>query len=138
MHLPAPPAFVPDDYIVTAVSGNKVSRRAVIYGAESVVLGGKCVIHAGAIIRGDLRRSPRAPAANAVMILGRYNVIRAGVVVRPPYRLTQGCVGAHRQLGYLTLRMGDYCYMGDGAIVEGAQIGSRVFIGSGAVVVRVH
>lgn len=89
--LPPLPPFVQEDYIVTSVSGNKVSRRAVIFGAESVVLGGKCIICQGALVRGDLRRSPRTPAANAVMVLGRYNIIGTGAVIRPPHRITNGC-----------------------------------------------
>lgn len=37
---------------------------------------------------------------------------------------------------YLTLRIGDYCYIGDDAVIESAQIGSRVYIGRGSIIVR--
>lgn len=36
---------------------------------------------------------------------------------------------------YLTLRIGDYCYIGNDAVIESAQIGSRVYIGRGSIIV---
>lgn len=92
----APPPFVPAEYIETGGTGNKVSRRAAIYGANNIVLGGKCVLHHGATIRGDLKRIVHATDApqssNVVVVVGRYGILGERCTVRPPYKTHHGCV----------------------------------------------
>jgi len=99
-----PPPAAPGEYIVTSATGNKISRRAAIYGATNIVLGGKCTIHARALIRGDLSRIVRVASADGdaraeagaassvVIVMGRYGCVDVGAVLRPPAKTYQGCV----------------------------------------------
>jgi hypothetical protein len=61
-------------------TGNKVSRRATIAGAQNIILGGKTIIANSAIIRGDLRRT--GPGHAVVISLGRYCLVGEGCVMR--------------------------------------------------------
>ena len=61
-----------------------------ITGATNIILGGKSIIQAGAILRGDLKRS--APGQHVVISMGRYCNICEGVVIRPPGKIYKGCV----------------------------------------------
>ena len=90
----APPEAPPGEYIRTASTGNKISRRCAIYGASNIVLGGKCLIEHRAVLRGDLTRPPRTPASGSVALAtGRYVCIGEGSTLRPPAKTYQGCVG---------------------------------------------
>lgn len=106
--------FHPAEYIQTAGTGNRVSRQAVILGSQNIVLGGKCVIHHGAVIRGDLKRRDLLPAAASAptaagqgqpaqqrgggssgassvsVSCGRYCVLGERSVVRPAYKTYKG------------------------------------------------
>lgn len=55
-------------------SGNRVCRQTILCGSQNIVLNGKVIIQADAIIRGDLA-SVRA---------GRYCIISKNSVIRPP------------------------------------------------------
>lgn len=57
-------------------SGNKVSRKSLVAGAQNIVLTGKVIIQCDAILRGDL----------ANIRTGRYCIISKGVVIRPPFK----------------------------------------------------
>lgn len=86
----------PRDYIQTAATGNALSRRAAIYGASNIVLGGKCIVEHRAILRGDLQRTVRADGderASAVVIaMGRYGHVGEHAVLRPPHKTYKGYV----------------------------------------------
>lgn len=99
--------YNPAEYIQTQMTGNRVSRKAIILGSQNIILGGKCIIHSGAIIRGDLRRLPfktgdssgtkegGAPAAQAatntvVISMGRYCTLGEGCLLRPAYKTYKG------------------------------------------------
>lgn len=102
--------YNPSEYIQTAMTGNRVSRKAVVLGSQNIILGGKCIIHSGAILRGDLRRltSKSAEAASAregggstsqtsnsvVIGMGRYCTLGEGCLIRPAYKTYRGCVRA--------------------------------------------
>lgn len=82
------------EYIQTSNTLNRVSRKAHLCGTSNIVLGGKCIIHANALIRADLRRSATSSAssqmANHVVTTGRYCVVGEGAIVRPPYKTYKG------------------------------------------------
>lgn len=97
--------YNPAEYIQTAMTGNRVSRKATVLGSQNIILGGKCIIHTGAIIRGDLRRPPAkapeggakegapaaGPAANTIVIsMGRYCTLGEGCLLRPAYKTYRG------------------------------------------------
>ncbi|KAL4400445.1 dynactin complex protein [Malassezia pachydermatis] len=97
---PPTPSARPGEYIQTTATGNKISRRAIIYGASNIVLGGKCTIHSDVMIRGDLTRVVRATSdgsmpknessSSVVIVTGRYVSLGEGTVVRPPCKTYQG------------------------------------------------
>lgn len=113
--------YDPAQYLFTTNTANKVSRQAKIVGSSNIMLGGKVIIHPGAVIRGDLARAVRVAAATTTVpgagsggtgegaaqnvvpepkgveritiSTGRYCVIGEGVVLRPPWRVYKGWVG---------------------------------------------
>lgn len=97
--------YSPSEYIQTALTGNRVSRKAVILGSQNIILGGKCIIHHGVIIRGDLKRimpptkdgeqqkqqQQQQQQGNAVVVaIGRYCTLGEGCVIRPSYKTYRG------------------------------------------------
>ncbi|KAL1972921.1 hypothetical protein VTN31DRAFT_6463 [Thermomyces dupontii] len=139
-----PPKPAKGEYIETD-TGNKISRRSLIHGTQHIILGGKTVIQAEAVIRGDLFRlqqpekkgngadesaqSTTASAANSIAInIGRYTYISKQAVIRPPSRLQRG---VHM---FYPLKMGDHVFVGERAIVEAASVGNHVHIGRDAVI----
>lgn len=97
------PPYNPGEYIQTQLTGNKVSRKSVILGSQNIILGGKCIIQHGAIVRGDLKRvspsssssssgkdPPQQQQQSVVIALGRYCFLGEGSVVRPPYKTYKG------------------------------------------------
>lgn len=94
--------YHPNEYIQTALTGNKVSRKATILGSQNIILGGKCIIQHGAIIRGDLKRitstaasassgsSQTQQAQSVAIFIGRYCLLAESSVIRPPYKTYKG------------------------------------------------
>lgn len=103
--------YNPSEYIQTAMTGNRVSRKAVVLGSQNIILGGKCIIHSGAILRGDLKRlapaakntdsttaitkeggnAPSSQTSNSVVIgMGRYCTLGEGCLIRPAYKTYKG------------------------------------------------
>ncbi|KAJ5493049.1 Dynactin subunit 5 [Penicillium diatomitis] len=122
-------------------TGNKISRRSQIHGTQHIILGGKTVIQAEAVIRGDLYRQPSTatssdgsnptPASNAPSVaitVGRYSYISKSAVLRPPSRLHRG---VH---SYYPLKIGDHVFVGESAVIEAASLGNHVHVGTGAMV----
>ncbi|KGO69373.1 hypothetical protein PITC_065090 [Penicillium italicum] len=139
-----PPKAAKGEYIETD-TGNKISRRSQIHGTQHIILGGKTVIQAEAVIRGDLFRTatvapsstdannPAAPAPNpstpsVAITVGRYSYISKSAILRPPSRLHRGIHS------FYPLKIGDHVFVGEGAVVEAASLGNHVHIGKGAVV----
>src|SRR5436190_4329434 len=119
-------------------TGNKVSRRSQVHGTQHIILGGKTVIQAEVCIRGDLFRqqtttpTPSAPApvpqtsasSPAIAIsIGRYTYLSRSCLLRPPSRLHRG---VH---SFFPLKIGDYVFVGEKAVVEAASVGNHVQIG---------
>lgn len=81
-------------------TGNKVSRRSQIIGTTNIILGGKTVIQAEVIIRGDLLRTyppsnPNEKQGNPVAVaIGRYCFFSRACELRPPGKLYKGFVGS--------------------------------------------
>lgn len=94
--------YHPNEYIQTAMTGNKVSRKATILGSQNIILGGKCIIQHGAIIRGDLKRiiassssssaagGQNQPTQSVAIYIGRYCLLAESSVIRPPYKTYKG------------------------------------------------
>ncbi|KAL2158248.1 hypothetical protein VTH06DRAFT_4568 [Thermothelomyces fergusii] len=123
------------EYIETE-TGNKVARKAALLGTQNIILGGKTVIQPEVLIRGDLIRTIQAPSQsatgaapnNTAVSIGRYCFLSRGCCLRPPGRLYKGA------FTFMPLRMGDHVFVGPGAVVQAASIGSHVHIGSQAVI----
>ncbi|KAN0060064.1 hypothetical protein ACQY0O_008037 [Thecaphora frezii] len=137
------PSFNPNEYLQTAQTGNQVSKRSIILGSANIMLGGKCILHPGAIIRGDLKRNtstapaePGAPASHAperatvVVLMGRYCLLDEGCIVRPPWKVYRG------KFSYYPLKMGDYVSIGANSVVEAATLGSHVEVGANCIIGR--
>ncbi|RYP74132.1 hypothetical protein DL771_003190 [Monosporascus sp. 5C6A] len=125
---------VKGEYIETD-TGNKVARKAILIGTQHIMLGGKTVIQAEAMIRGDLYRTAQssssagsAPGSNTAVAIGRYCFLSKGCCLRPPGRMYKG------SFTYLPLRLGDQVFIGGGSVVQAATIGSHVHIGSNVVI----
>ncbi|RYO88891.1 hypothetical protein DL764_008659 [Monosporascus ibericus] len=97
---------VKGEYIETD-TGNKVARKAILIGTQHIMLGGKTVIQAEAMIRGDLYRTAQSSSSAA-----------KGAVCDPPAGCTKG----------------DQVFIGEGSVVQAATIGSHVHIGSHVVI----
>ncbi|CAI7664046.1 unnamed protein product [Penicillium crustosum] len=138
-----PPKTAKGEYIETD-TGNKISRRSQIHGTQHIILGGKTVIQAEAVIRGDLFRTatlppsdpnnPAAPAAanpstpSVAITVGRYSYISKSAILRPPSRLHRGIHS------FYPLKIGDHVFVGEGAVVEAASLGNHVHVGKGATI----
>ncbi|PYI10432.1 trimeric LpxA-like protein [Aspergillus sclerotiicarbonarius CBS 121057] len=136
-----PPKAPKGEYIETD-TGNKISRRSLIHGTQHIILGGKTVIQADAVIRGDLYRSsssasstdPQQAAAatpnspSVAITVGRYSYISRQAILRPPSRLHRGVYS------FYPLKIGDHVFVGERAVVEAATVGNHVHIGKDAVV----
>ncbi|KAL4928493.1 dynactin subunit 5 [Aspergillus undulatus] len=134
-----PPKAAKGEYIETD-TGNKISRRSQIHGTQHIMLGGKSIIMADAVVRGDLFRpsstpkpDPNDPNAkqpqNTIAIsIGRYTFISRSAILRPPSRLSRG---VH---SYTTLHIGHHVFVGERTIVEAAKVEDYVTIGKDAVV----
>ncbi|KAI9742362.1 MAG: hypothetical protein M1818_003895 [Claussenomyces sp. TS43310] len=121
------------EYIETD-TGNKVSRKSQIIGTTNIILGGKTVIQAEVIIRGDLLRSLQSSSsegsgqAKVAVAIGRYCFLSKGSCLRPPGKLYKGV------FSHYPLKIGDHVFVGAGSIVEAALIGNHVHIGPGCVI----
>jgi carbonic anhydrase/acetyltransferase-like protein (isoleucine patch superfamily) len=115
-------------------TGNKVSRKSIILGSQNIILGGKTVIQADCLIRGDLRRPGTVPVEGGkdqVMVavaVGRYCIFSPGCTLQPPSRLRGSAYS------YFPLKIGDHVFVGPGAVVRAAQVGNYVHIGAGSVI----
>ncbi|KAK4695886.1 dynactin 5, partial [Lecanoromycetidae sp. Uapishka_2] len=95
------------DYIETD-TGNKVARKAQLYGTQHIILGGRTTVQPEVCIRGDLVRAqpPKDPKAapqhNTSVTIGRYTLISTGSILRPPSRLHKGA------MTYYPLKIGDH------------------------------
>uniref|UniRef100_A0A8D8TC28 Dynactin subunit 5 n=1 Tax=Cacopsylla melanoneura TaxID=428564 RepID=A0A8D8TC28_9HEMI len=108
-----------EHYVETA-SGNKVSRKSLVAGAQNIVLTGKVIIQCDAILRGDL----------ANIRTGRYCIISRGVVIRPPFKKFA------KGVAFFPLQMGDHVFIDENTVVNAASVGSYVYIGKNVVVGR--
>ncbi|TVY83583.1 Dynactin subunit [Lachnellula suecica] len=119
------------EYIETD-TGNKVSRRSQIIGTTNIILGGKTVIQAEVIIRGDLLRTyptggekQTTPVAVAI---GRYCFFSRGCELRPPGKVYKG------MFSYYPLKIADHVFVGPSSVVEAALVGSHVSIGANCTI----
>lgn len=94
-HPVPPPPAQPDLLTRPQDTGNKVSRKANLIGTQHIMLGGKTVIMAEAMVRGDLTRTATpatgtAPGSNTAVFIGRYCFLSKGSCLRPPGRIYKG------------------------------------------------
>ncbi|TVY57402.1 Dynactin subunit 5 [Lachnellula cervina] len=100
------------EYIETD-TGNKVSRRSQIIGTTNIILGGKTVIQAEVIIRGDLLRAHQNGAE------------KQGTPV---------AVAIGRWFSHYPLKIADHVFIGPSSVIEAALIGSHVSIGANCTI----
>ncbi|PIK46973.1 putative dynactin subunit 5 isoform X2 [Apostichopus japonicus] len=111
--------YMKAEFIETA-SGNKVSKKSVLCGSQNIVLNGKSIICNDCIVRGDL----------ANVRIGRYCVIGARSVIRPPFKKFS------KGVAFFPLHIGDHVFIDEECIINAAQIGSYVHIGKNCVIGR--
>ncbi|KAJ5499715.1 hypothetical protein N7453_008766 [Penicillium expansum] len=126
-----PPKAAKGEYIETD-TGNKISRRSQIHGTQHIILGGKTVIQAEAVIRGDLFRTatlPHPPPMQTTLLHQQPQTpARLAAILRPPSRLHRGIHS------FYPLKIGDHVFVGEGAVVEAASLGNHVHVGKGAAI----
>ncbi|SNX83613.1 probable dynactin Arp1 p25 subunit RO12 [Melanopsichium pennsylvanicum] len=133
--------YHPNEYVQTALTGNRVSRKATILGSQNIILGGKCIIQHGAIIRGDLKRiTPSShasgtanqlqPIQSVAVYIGRYCLLAESTVIRPPYKTYKGI------FSYYPMKVSDHVSVGANTVLEAASVGSHVEIGANCLVGR--
>lgn len=66
------------------------------------------------------------------MSIGKYATIGEGCVIRPPYKVYKGV------FSYYPMKIGEYVEIGSDTIIEAAQIGVGVKIGSNCVIVKLR
>lgn len=131
-------------------TGNKVARKATLVATQNIMLGGKTVIQAEAMIRGDLTRSlpsssssggSKPSGSNTAVQIGRYCFLSKGCCLRPPGKMYKGWVlltlfpvlpsfpGCRRSRSPLTplVSCSVFSYMP-------LRMGDHVYVGPGAVV----
>jgi dynactin 5 len=91
--------------IITTDNGNKVSRKAHIYGSQNIVIAGTTIIHDHAIIRGDLRRT--GPGHAVSVAIGNY-VHLGSITLRPPFKIYKNA------FSYYPMKIGDNVIIEDG------------------------
>ncbi|CAD6935062.1 unnamed protein product [Tilletia controversa] len=113
--VPAPaqaPTKPTSRYIETSAK-NIIAREAIISGSHFIVLGGKCLIHGGAILRADLRRSQVGAAAVVAAAVDGAGAAAGG----------KGAAGGRAERGagntpHIVISMGRYCSVGEGSVVR--------------------
>lgn len=110
------------EYIETD-NGNRISRKSGIQGSQFIVLGGKSIIEHEAVIRGDLHRPD---SKSHIIAIGRYCIMDRSCNIEPPSRESSTTGSSTRY----PIKIGSYCYIGQGTTVQSAQIGSYVYIGN--------
>lgn len=93
-------------------SGNKVSRRSAITGTANITLGGRTVIMADVVLRGDLH-STRSTASSSgkegtptSISIGKCTVVSTGTVLKPPCRMSRGAPN------FYPMKIGDNVFIG--------------------------
>ena len=112
------PVYYDSGMFLATNKGNKISKQSLVRGSEHIHLNGKTIIHAGAIVRGDL----------AIVKMGTYGVVKEDVVLRPTYKRSKG------KLKYVPLSIGENVYIDKGSIVCASKIGSCVYIGKNCII----
>jgi dynactin-5 len=101
-------------------TGNRVSRKAGLYGSQNIVLSGKVFVEPGCIIRGDL----------AHVRVGKYSVVKEGTVLRPSLK------HFNKGVAFVPLSIGENCFIEQNCVVSAAQIGNFVHLGQNSVIGR--
>ncbi|OQO06646.1 hypothetical protein B0A48_08433 [Cryoendolithus antarcticus] len=125
---------VKTEYIETE-TGNRISRKARIEGKPHIQLGGKSMIMAGVILRGDLHRKPdpsgdderKDKTVITAISIGRGCVISTGCVLRPPSRISKD------QITFFPIRISDNVFIGPDTHISAGTIGANCHIGAGCV-----
>merc|ERR1712113_1382643 len=99
-------------------TGNRVSRKAGLYGSQNIVLSGKVFVEPGCIIRGDL----------AHVRVGKYSVVKEGTVLRPSLK------HFNKGVAFVPLSIGENCFIEQNCVVSAAQIGNYVHLGNNSVI----
>ncbi|CAJ0954971.1 unnamed protein product, partial [Mesorhabditis belari] len=111
--------YSPEEYIETS-TGNKVYKKASIYGSQNIVLSGKCVLQKDCILRGDL----------APIRMGKFGIIGENSVIRPSFK---NFINKGPQGSFIHVKIGDHVFIGKSCIIMAGQISSYCHIGDGAI-----
>merc|ERR1712106_158179 len=87
-------------------TGNRVSRKAGLYGSQNIVLSGKVFVEPECIIRGDL----------AHVRVGRFSLVKRGTVLRPSLK------HFNKGVAFVPLSIGENCLIGERCVVSAAQL----------------
>jgi len=105
-----------EQYIKTP-SKNKVSKEAIIFGSQNIVLQGHVIVEKKCLIRGDL----------ANIRIDVHSIIHQNVVIRPPLKyFTKG-------VAIFPLVIGSHTIIHENSIINSIQIGSYVEIGKNVI-----
>merc|ERR1711892_59552 len=83
-------------------TGNRVSRKAGLYGSQNIVLSGKVFVEPEGIIRGDL----------AHVRVGRFSLVKRGTVLRPSLK------HFNKGVAFVPLSIGENCLIGERCVVS--------------------
>ncbi|OAG09589.1 trimeric LpxA-like protein [Paraphaeosphaeria sporulosa] len=115
-------------------SGNKVSRRSAITGTANITLGGRTVIMADVVLRGDLH-STRPTASSSgkegtptSISIGKCTVVSTGTVLKPPCRMSRGAPN------FYPMKIGDNVFIGPNCVISAIAISSHVHIGANVTI----
>lgn len=104
----------PSPFIKTE-TGNVVSRQALIYGSQNIVLSGKSILAPNCVLRGDLRRVATSSSstsgggggggggATVVIAMGKYCFVGESTILRPCYKTYKGSVLPIRRADFLVV-----------------------------------
>eukprot|EP01063_Lacrimia_lanifica_P008560 TRINITY_DN15638_c0_g1_i1.p2 TRINITY_DN15638_c0_g1~~TRINITY_DN15638_c0_g1_i1.p2 ORF type:complete len:215 (+),score=97.18 TRINITY_DN15638_c0_g1_i1:77-721(+) len=104
------------EYRVTS-RGGKINVSSVLIGLTRITMKDHCVIKKNALLRADL----------CAISIGSYCSIGERALLRPMSKKRKGAIA------YLPLKLSNYVYIGDGAHIEAASIGTYAIIGENAV-----
>ncbi|PVI04761.1 trimeric LpxA-like protein [Periconia macrospinosa] len=134
MSRPAARRPAPKGEYIETDSGNKVSRRSAITGTANITLGGRTVIMADVVLRGDLHSTRPVPSSSGKDVtptsisIGRCTVISTGSVIKPPCKISRG------QTHYYPIKISDNVFVGPNCTISAISISSHVHIGANVVI----
>lgn len=114
---PIPISFEKADWVLTKF-GNKISKKAVLCGADKLSVKGKSIVEPRSVLRGDI----------AKVNIGQSCIVAEKVVLRSPTQLIKGATMV------IPMAIGDYVVIESGSVVQAASVGTHVHIGQNCII----